>query len=190
MLNIKLSRTPPLPTHLGGVPKPGTICGLQGATWKLTPQQKSSPPLPKGQVPERPGRAAVPSRGVEVQPPPAIGDKDKMHPGLLPAPASPPCPCSGCLTAPLPPPAVYQTTPRTRKRKSFCPRSPKPCPHCPPLTCDAGSPPSAHASTHPSTKSRCVTGVGHASAPSPHTRGQGCPTQSLLAEGRSWRHTA
>ncbi|CAK7319496.1 hypothetical protein VULLAG_LOCUS21957 [Vulpes lagopus] len=113
-----------------------------------------------------------------------------MHPGLLPAPASPPCPCSGCLTAPLPPPAVYQTTPRTRKRKSFCPRSPKPCPHCPPLTCDAGSPPSAHASTHPSTKSRCVTGVGHASAPSPHTRGQGCPTQSLLAEGRSWRHTA
>ena len=27
VLNIKLSRTPPLPTYLGGIPNPGTICG-------------------------------------------------------------------------------------------------------------------------------------------------------------------
>lgn len=31
----------------------------------------------------------IPSRGVEVQPPPTIGDKDKVHLGLLPAPAPP-----------------------------------------------------------------------------------------------------
>lgn len=40
VLNIKLPRTPSLPTDLGGVLTPGTIYGLLGVTWKLTPQQK------------------------------------------------------------------------------------------------------------------------------------------------------
>lgn len=143
VLNIKLSRTPRLPTHLGGVPKPGTICGLQGVTWKFTPQQKPSPPLPKGQVPERLGRVAVPSRGVEVQPPPAIGDKDKCTWGSCQH--LHPLPTQSCPPQWLPDPTSASTscitivTPRNTD-KSFCPCRP-------PLTFDTGSHPSVHDSS-------------------------------------------
>lgn len=90
MLNIKLSKTPPLPTHLGGGPTPGAICGLWRVTWKHPPA-KTSPSHPKGQVPERLGQAAVPSRGAEVQPPPAIGDKGRESvPGAPVSASSPP----------------------------------------------------------------------------------------------------
>lgn len=112
MLNFKLSKPPPLPTHLGGSPTLGAICGLWRVTWKHPPA-KTSPPHPKGPVPERLGQA-VPRRGAEVPPPPAIGDRaETVYLGSPPGP---------------PPPLYTPVTPRAQEGEASCRRA-QPCAH-------------------------------------------------------------
>lgn len=87
MLNIKLSKTPPLPTHLGGGPTPGAICGLWRVTWKHPP----APHTPRAKYLRGWGRRLSPEevlRSNLLQP--LVTRAEKVYLGLLSAPASPP----------------------------------------------------------------------------------------------------
>lgn len=116
VLNIKLSRTPALPTHLGGIPIPGTVCGLWwGVTWKLTPQQKPAPCSPRAKYLRGWGglSPAEVLRSSLLQP--LVTRTEKAYLGLLSVPAPPFLPEAA---------QTYATvTPSTQERKPSCPQA-------------------------------------------------------------------
>lgn len=99
VLNIKLSKTLPLPTHLSGGPTAGVLCGLWRVTWKH-PQQKPAPHTPRAKYLRGWGRRLSPVevlRSNLLQP--LVTRAEKVYLGLRSAPASLPL-----LRLPDPPP--------------------------------------------------------------------------------------